>query len=657
MSNLSYYCFDLETFENIFTFTGRFYGQPEVHLFELSTRKNQKTELLAHLSYLENLGVHMVGYNNLGFDYPIIHELLTNPHLFDYNKASQMCNQIINRPYGGMNPYTIRLKDRIIPQIDLIKINHFDNANRRTSLKALQFAMRSPSVEDLPFPIRALNSEEMDILIKYNLHDVTETESFLTHNIHLIEMRKELLDNGVLHGDVLNFSDVKIGTEYLVSKIGRSKCYVSGSKPKQSIRDRVIFKNIILPKIKFKTDEFNEVLKWFNEQTYNVGGDNDIHYTRNLGDVDFVFGVGGVHASVESKVFRSDSDYVILDIDVSGMYPAVAISNKFAPEHLGNDFLIAYEQLQVDRRQYPKGTSMNKVLKLAGNGAFGQANNPYSCFFDPKFLYSITVNGQLQLLQLAEMLSLIPKLQIIQANTDGITVRMPRKLRYLFDFWNRAWEQETGLRLEEVEYKAMWIRDVNNYLAQTLDGKVKRKGAYAYPETWADYEGYWNKDYSNMITPKVTEQVLVNGHKVKDILTISTNPFDFMLRYKTPGSAKVFIGGQECSKTVRYYVSTTGSPMEKVASPKGPIGSYKRKNSLKTSYYDKILSEIPEGTWDERIHTKNKSKYQIVTTRIQTGWLVKECNVATKFNWDDVDYKYYEEEINKLYIGDKNEGN
>lgn len=651
MSDLKFYTYDLEVFPNVFTFAGKFLGANEVQTFEISFRMNQKSELLQWLSYLESLGVHMVGYNSLGFDYPILHLLLTNPHLFDEFKAAQMCQNIINLPYGAPKNFLVRKSDRIIPQIDLFKLNHFDNSNKRTSLKALEFAMRLQSVEDLPFPIRGLTFEEIDTLISYNHWDVQATEMFLKHCIHLIKMRKELLDNGVLSGDVLNFSDVKIGTEYLVSKLGRGACFF-GNKPRQSIRNQIRFNEIILPKIFYRSDEFTKVLDWFKQQVYTVKGENDIKLITPLAGLEFVFGVGGVHASVEAKAFKATDTHMLIDIDVAGMYPAVSLANGFYPEHLGKEFLAVYGQLQIDRRQYPKGTSMNKTLKLAGNGAFGNSNNEWSCFLDPRFLYSITVNGQLQLLQLIENLSRIPGLKLIQANTDGTTLYMPRDIYWLFKIWKEDWEKMTGLVLEEVEYKSMFVRDVNNYLAVTTEGKIKRKGAYAYPETWADYEGNWNKDYSNLIIQKVAEQMLIHGHPPESIIKLATDPFDFMLRYKTTGGAQVMMGEQKCSKTVRYYVSHAGSLMKKVAPPKGPIGAYKRANKLKDSFYNRILSEIPEGSWDSRIHTKNKSKYETVITNIESGWLVKECNDASKFDWSDLNYNYYLDKINKLRIGD-----
>lgn len=650
---LSFYIYDLETYPNCFLWSGKFFGKSEYQVFEMSSRKNQRSELLTFLSYLQNLGVQLVGFNSVGFDYPITHELLNNIHTFTFETAYQECVKIINSQGYGFSQ--IGYKDRILPQIDLAKINHFDNMNKRTSLKSLQVAMRSPSVEDLPFePGTILTSEQMDTMIRYNCHDILRTEDFLKRNMHLIEMRKELLDTGVLTGDVLNFSDVKIGTEYLVKKIGRAKCY-SGNKPRQTFRESVDLKEVILPKIFFRTENFDEVLSWFKKQIIYTKAEERPHFEKKLANLDFFFGVGGVHASVEGKKFESNATHVIKDIDVAGMYPAIAVVNGFAPEHLaGKDFNDAYRQIQLDRGRYKKGTPMNAMLKLAQNGVFGNSDNAYSCFYDPKYAKSITVNGQLQILQLAETLSLIPGLQLIQANTDGITCYLPRELEHLFQFWKMDWEQMTDLKLEETEYFKMWIRDVNNYLCIDTRGKIKRKGAYWYPIEEKDYDGVWNKDFSKMVVQKVTEQVLINDWNPDALIRLMTDPFDFMLRYKTPAGAYVLIGDQKMPKTVRYYISKSGQPMKKVAPPKGVVGAFKRKNALTDEFYKSIMSEIEPGSWDVRIHTKNKSVYEIVETKIESGWLVKECNVASNFDWNDVDYDYYVEEIKKLLIGEYN---
>lgn len=647
------YVYDLETYLNIFVFNGMFEDSNEMHTFEISPRKNQRSQLLSHLNYLQNASAYMVGFNSLQFDYPIIHTLLNEPYTFTETTAYNKAQSIIGSQGYGSNFSSIRLSERAIPQIDLVKINHFDNMMKRTSLKALQVAMRSESVEDLPFdPHTPLTSEQMDILISYGKHDVTETHAFLKRCKHLIAMRKELLDNGILSGDVLNYSDVKIGTEYFIKRLGRNKCFVKGSTPKQSVRTHVALKSVVLPKNQYQTKPFENVAEWFKTQTIEVASTTKPKLHTRLANLDFVFGLGGVHASVERRRYESNQDYIIRDIDVGAMYPSVAIANNLYPEHLGQEFIQVYKALVADRDQYKKGTTMNKVLKLANNGAFGNTNNEFSPFFDPKCTFAITVNGQLQLIQMVELASMIPGVEIIQANTDGMTAYIPRKVLPFFEMWCRIWEEMSGLKFEEVDYSKMLIRDVNNYIAITTKGKVKRKGAYWYPIEEEDYEGVWNKDFSNMSAAKCAELCMIHNWKPEDAIRLITDPFDLLLRYKTPAGATLYLGDKPMLKTVRYYVSTKGQPMKKIAKPKGIIGMYKRKNKITDEYYEKVLREIGSGVWDDRIHNKKKSKYEMVETSIESGRLIKECNHISKFDWSDVDFDYYIQEIKKLLIGD-----
>lgn len=649
-----YYIYDLESYDNIFLFAGKFRGHSEVQQFEISDRINERDNLLYWLSYLRNLGVEMVGFNNLGYDYYLLHELLTNPFTFTYEKAFQVSQQIITSQRRGFDINRIRQSDRIIPQIDIVKYCHFDNDAKRTSLKALQFAMRSESLEDLPFKIRALSNQEKDRLKSYNVHDVTETEKFFNLTEHAVDMRREYLNDGTLYGDVLNFSDVKIGVEYLISRIGKNKCF-TGSKPRQTFRTQVEFNKIILPKISYRTEVFQKVLSWFKQQTVYINSEESKPTLEvKLAGIDFHFGVGGLHSSVENKIYHSSDTHQIIDIDVSGMYPAVAIENRFGPEHLGEAFTTAYKAVKEDRKRYSKGTAKNAMLKLAGNGAYGNFNNPYSPLYDPQCLYSITINGQLQLLQMVEMLDLLPDCEIIQANTDGITLYLNRECEHFFNLWFKEWEKMTGLELERVDYSRMWIKDVNNYLSEYTDGKLKRKGAYWYPLTIKEYDGWWNKDFSNIASIKAAEKAMTHSWPLEAAIKLITDPFDFMFRYKATGESIVYIGEVEQLRTVRYYISKSGEPMKKVSPPKGESGQYKRKNSITDKYFSDVMKEIGKDKWDERIHTKNKSKYGQTITAIESGWKVKECNLASKFDWHDVDWDYYIEEAKKIIIGVQN---
>jgi len=73
----------------------------------------------------------------------------------------------------------------------------------------------------------------------------------------------------------------------------------------------------------------------------------------------------------------------------------------------------------------------------------------------------------------------MPGVQVISANTDGVTLRV-RKGRV--DYVNAliaGWEKRTGFTTEETRYDAVYLRDVNNYIAVLENGySTKLKGAF-----------------------------------------------------------------------------------------------------------------------------------------------------------------------------------
>lgn len=458
------YTFDLETFRDCFLFGGLAHKSGSVQVFEISWRKNQIKELYNHLIYLKSIDTFMVGYNNLDFDSPILEDFINNPSVFTYHRAYEFAQKIIgSQKITKFSPYSVSLQKRNIHQIDLMKIWHYDNDAKRARLKDLEVAMRMDSVKDLPYdPHGSLTSDQIDHLIHYLSHDLKATEKFLDFSSERVKLRRDLITSKALYGDVMNWNDTKIGEKFFVAKLGLK------GKVRGTDRLSVQFKDVILNKIEFRNPQYEEVLETFKSKMWvknNKDHNDTISFARTLGNLNVHFGSGGIHGSVTNKIFRESDTHKIIDIDVAGMYPAVGIANGFYPEHLGNKFVDVYKQLKFDRKQHKKGTAMNAVLKLANNGAYGKSNSEFSPLFDIKYLFSITINGQLQNLQLFEMLGGIPGLEFIQNNTDGMTVRLPRQYEWMFDLLKAAWEKDTGLELEQVEYAAMFVRDVNSYFA------------------------------------------------------------------------------------------------------------------------------------------------------------------------------------------------
>jgi hypothetical protein len=160
---------------------------------------------------------------------------------------------------------------------------------------------------------------------------------------------------------------------------------------------------------------------------------------------------------------------MIRDIDVAGLYPAIAIVNRLYPEHLGERFIFEYAQLPLERAKYKKGTPRSNAFKLAANGTYGNSNNEYSVFYDPRFTMQITLNGQLLLAMLAEFLLSVPTVRLIAINTDGITYTIARRHLPAAQEVEAAWAAYTRLTLESVEYRAMWVRDCNTYVAEYVE--------------------------------------------------------------------------------------------------------------------------------------------------------------------------------------------
>jgi hypothetical protein len=610
------YVYDIETFPNVFTLAVEHAEAPICWSFEITDRRNDSKEIIEFLRYLSDTSARMVGYNNLGFDYPVLHTLMQMGHSDAqtlYNKAMAI---ITAQDDDNRWMHSVKPSDRHVEQIDLFKIHHFDNKARATSLKVLEFNMRSDTIEDLPFKVGTnLNAEQIEVLKKYNAHDVAQTKAFYHHTLDMIRFREELTHK--YNRDFMNHNDTKIGKDYFAMKLEEAgvSLYDFGPKgrtPRQTKRPVIHLKDAILPWITFQSPEFNRVLGWLKDQTITEtkGVFDDV--VARVNGFDFVFGLGGIHGSVESEVIESNDEYVIVDLDVTSYYPNLAITNGFYPEHLGKTFVSIYKHLFEQRKSYPKKSAESAMLKLALNGVYGDSNNQFSVFYDPLFTMSITLNGQLLLCLLAEGLMHIEGLRLIQVNTDGLTVRVPRANKWLVDVAAAAWQQRTGLNLEEAIYKAMMIRDVNNYIGVFENGSAKRKGAY-------EYDMDWSQNHGGMVIAKVAEKVLVEGAPIRKTLEQWPDIMDFMMRTKVPRSSHLAIERDgvtsQLQNITRYYIAEGGGHLFKWMPP---------------------LAKKP-GEWRK--------------IGVESGWGVQPCNDIKDAGKLPVDFDYYIREVEKLCLG------
>lgn len=609
------YVHDIENYPNVFLF-GAIHALTETpYIFEISHRRDDRQAFYLFTEYLREHRAEEVGYNNLGYDYPVQHSILNNIMYITNADIYKKGDSIINAGDENRFAHMVWEKDWIVPQLDLYKIHHFDNQAKRTSLKTLEFNMRMENIEDLPFtPGTYLTDSQIDTLRQYLIHDLKATLMFYKHSKKLIDFRREL--SAKYGRNFMNHNDTKIGKDYFIMELEKSgiQCFEPGSrKPRQTHRPSIALNSVIFPYVRFEQPEFNRVLNWLRQQviTETKGVFTDL--SADINGFSFDFGTGGIHGSIESQTIRSTENYVIIDLDVASFYPNLAISNELFPAHLGKQFCTIYKNVYDMRSSYPKGTPENAMLKLALNGVYGDSNNVYSPFYDPAYTMAITINGQLLLCMLAEELLKIPGLSMIQANTDGLTVYVPRVFTGQVEQVRHAWEKLTRLQLEEAIYDVMFIRDVNNYIAVYEGGKkVKRKGAYCHSVDLG-----WHQNHSMQVVAKAAEAALVHNKDIRDFITSHEDIHDFMLVTKVPRNSKLLWGDKQVQNITRYYVSTDGAPLTKVMPPLA--------KSLK------LNPDAPERRMS-----------------VCKGWLTTECNNMKRFNRATLNYDFYIKEAEKL---------
>lgn len=659
---------DIETFPNCFQFGWADLNSDACGLFELSDRRDDSRAFLQQMNAIRDAGWWMIGFNSLGFDYPVLHELLLHPERCTaataYEKAQAIiAAQNVNR-WGTM----IWPDQRFMPQVDLYSAHHFDNNAKRTSLKQLQFAMRAQTIEELPFAVGShLTPEQMDINGAYCMHDVSETKRFAWYSEEMLDFRAGLVDEyGV---EAFNWADTKIGSQIIIKALGDEACYIrqrgKRREPRGTPRINIVVADIVFPYIEFRRPECRAVLQAFCTRTIDAakpGAISDI--TCELDGFAFHFGVGGIHGSVDRRIICADADHLIIDMDVASLYPSIAIENGLFPEHLGQRFVAVYRDMRNRRVGYKRDG--NKLLadafKLALNGTYGNSNSPYSPMYDPRYTMQTTINGQLMLLMLAERLSELSSVKLIQINTDGLTLRAHKSSQQRIADVCAEWQELTRLELEYKLYERMCVRDVNNYLAVDTKGGVKRKGAYDWPApetpigTAPSGPRAWHGDQSAMVIQQAAEAALLHGADVGAFVRAHRDPFDFMLRAKTPASSRLMCDGVAQQRISRYYAAVDGHKLTRESPPveHATPGHFKRRSGITDADWYAGLRATPTETIDgltrpqhnPEIHTKNKSTYDDRTMTVHQRALI--CNDAARFDWERVDYDWYIAEARKL---------
>jgi len=221
---------------------------------------------------------------------------------------------------------------------------------------------------------------------------------------------------------------------------------------------------------------------------------------------------------------------------------------------------------QVDRL---KNKKLADILKIVINSSFGQFNDAYSFLFDPKALFSTTVNGQIGLLYVAEKIILSGS-NIISVNTDGLVSKIPRIKREAYHIAAEQAFADFEATCEFTYYSKYVRTTVNDYLTIKTNGEIKLKGDFEYNKLVL-HDGF-SKGFSMPIVSYALVQYYKDGKDVRTTIRNHKDIYDFCLSSNIGGQfrlveVKIVNGKYEenfIQKHVRYYISKTGSSLIKV---------------------------------------------------------------------------------------------
>ena len=303
--------YDIETFKNCFTVTFYEIDKDTYYQYVISKLRNDFKQLEKYIQYLYHYDAYLVGFNNLNFDYPVLHRII-DEDIEDATIIYNIAQSVINTQFAAIPHWQEHLK-----QIDLFRIWHFDNKARMTSLKSLQISMNLDDVQDMPYEhtrvITTLN--EIDEILVYNKWDVYSTYKFYLESIFKIELRNNI--SAKFNLPCLNWNNGKIG-EQLILKL---YCEKTNKDPKivkkiRTYNDKIDLKDCIPDNIKFESKEFNKLLQMFSEKTI-TNTKNAIEYRVIYKNHIYDYGTGGVHGIHKCGIYESNDKYIIKSCDVA----------------------------------------------------------------------------------------------------------------------------------------------------------------------------------------------------------------------------------------------------------------------------------------------------------------------------------------------------
>jgi len=539
---------DIEVFFNMFCVTFQDYNTGNKYYYEVSSRRDDSKDLRIFLEFLSG---YLVSFNGIDYDDIILsYWYQEQPSLQELKAFS---DSVINRNEESYKYYKWLRCFPSLKSIDLFRYwSKMLRLSKKISLKSLGIQLGYHTVQELPYHhTTVLTEEQMEEVKYYNYeHDLNILKLLYEALKDKVELRFQIEDQFKIK--CISDDAPKIALK-LIEKDLQEHFQSDILRDLRTYRPEIKLADILLDfpftevPMLYKIDKgvvvcsnYYTLYSLLKQQTIKTT--KELAYSVILPNPNGTYircdhGTGGIHGITSQKVWKENEEYNIITADIGSMYPTLACNWNFEPAHLAPYFSATFKYHR-DRRLKAKreGDKLNnEVGKLILNSTVGMFNNEYSFVYDPQANVSITLNGQLFIGLCTEKLIELG-VTVIAQNTDGVELWCKRSeneqviqlLNSLAEQYKMEWEYEY--------YTQISYLNINNYIAQTTEGKIKQKGVFVYNKPLGD-------SVDELVIPKALEAYFINKVKPEVFIKAHRDIKDFCLSKKIGKEYSVYWNG------------------------------------------------------------------------------------------------------------------
>lgn len=416
-----------------------------------------------------------VGFNSFKYDLLV---LWLAYYVQDVGILKDATNDLISRGMRGEElKKEYNFKTFKTNHIDLIEV-----APLSGSLKLYGARLHVKSIQDQPFDVDSdLSDFEIEQLKGFNCNQLDITEALFDFMKERLELREAMSKE--YNEDLMSKSDAQMAETVLSKLIGK----LNGKRlERPDIPAGSTYYYQVPSFIQFATPVMQNFLEVCRKAKFVINSSGyldapeQIAVSLKIGNNEYSFGIGGLHSKEKCISYRSSQTHKLTDHDVTSFYPKCIVNLGLYPIGAGPNFLKVFNGFREERvtAKRAKNFTKDKGLKIFLNGTSGKFSDLWSKLRSPQLTMQMNLTCQLSILMLIEMLT-CNDLEVISANTDGITVYYSREDEAKLKYWISYWEKLTNFDTEETEYLSYNGRDVNNYFAVKMDKSIKKKGSWA----------------------------------------------------------------------------------------------------------------------------------------------------------------------------------